>query len=222
MNNRRIERFVGAARFAADHMQEDYDLRARIANANLGAAEMRNSELARKIFEAESGRNALMDVDRVQAQASSSYAAVDAGISAALKNNDFGAYAALLERRNAMSQADEKTRAEALKMQNGRRIPKYEELEKSYDFYTRKIEAALANGRQDEAAFYERAREALVAQRGNAGAPKSDMPAADKMKNQLGGNNPKPRTAAPTSTAAGGKKASAAQQKAYGEVKEVF
>lgn len=213
---------LDAARFAAAHRKEDYDRRARIADANLSAVEMRNSEFARKIFEAESGRNALMDVDRVQAQASSSYAAVDAGISAALKNNDFGAYAALLERRNAMSQADEKTRAEALKMQNGRRIPKYEELEKSYDFYTRKIEAALANGRQDEAAFYERAREALVAQQGNAGAPKSDMPAADKMKNQLGGNNPKPRTAAPTSTAAGGKKASAAQQKAYGEVKEVF
>lgn len=210
---------LGAARFAADHMQEDYDLRARIANANLGAAEMRNSELARKIFEAESGRNALMNVDRAQMQIDavpssrldrryfSPFAAVDAGISAALKNNDFGAYAALREQRNAMEQGYEKARSEALKMQNGRKIPKYEQVAESYDFYTRKIEAALANGRQDEAEFYARAREALVAQRGNAGAAKPDTPTADEMKNQLGGNNPKPRTAAPTSTAAGGKPA---------------
>lgn len=211
---------LDAARFAASHRAEDYERNSRIAGANLSAVEMRNSELARKISEAESGRNALMNVDRAQAQSPSPYAAVDAGISAALKNNDFGAYAALRERRNAMSQADEKARAEAVKMQNGRKIPKYEQVAESYDFYTRKIEAALANGRQDEAAFYERAREALVAQRGNGTS--TGTPAADKMKNQLGGNNPKSRTAAPTSTAAGGKKASAAQQKAYGEVKEVF
>lgn len=217
---------LDAARFAAAHRKEDYDRRARIADANLSAVEMRNSELTRKISEAESGRNALMNVDRAQAQAdavlsslldrrySSPYAAVDAGISAALKNNDFGAYAALRERRNAMSQADEKARAEALKMQNGRRIPKYEQVAESYDFYTRKIEAALANGRQDEAAFYERAREALVAQRGNGtstGAAKSDMPAYNQMKNQLGGNNPQSRTAAPTSTVAGGRKMSETQ-----------
>lgn len=216
---------LDAARFAAAHRKEDYDRRARIADANLSAAEMRNSELTRKISEAESGRNALMDVDRVQAQASSPYAAVDAGISAALKNNDFGAYAALRERRNAMSQADEKARAEALKMQNGRRIPKYEQVAESYDFYTRKIEAALANGRQDEAAFYGRAREALVAQRGNGtstGAAKSDMSTYNQIKNQLGGNNPKSSTAAPTSTAAGGRKMSETQERVLKKAEKVW
>lgn len=225
---------LDAARFAAAHRAEDYDRRARIADANLSAVEMRNSELTRKISEAESGRNALMDVDRVQAQAdavpsslldrrySSPYAAVDAGISAALKNNDFGAYAALRERRNAMSQADEKARAEAVKMQNNRKVPKYEQVAESYDFYTRKIEAALANGRQDEAAFYERAREALVAQRGNAGAPKSGTPVYNQIKNQLGGNNPKSRTAAPTSTAAGERKMSETQERVLKKAEKVW
>lgn len=225
---------LNAARFANDHMQEDYDLRARIANANLKAAETRNSELARKISEAESGRNALMNLEREQRQMNavplslldrryfSPYAAVDKGISDALKNNNFGAYTALSEQRNAMLRADEKARAEAVKMQNGRKIPTYEQVSEAYNYYTRKTEDALANGRQDEAEFYVRAREALLPQRGNVGAPKSGTPTADEMKNQLGGNNPKSRTAAPLSTAAGGKKAAAAQQKAYGEVKEVF
>lgn len=224
---------LDAARFAAAHRKEDYDRRARIADANLSAVEMRNSELTRKISEAESGRNALMDVDRVQAQAdavpsslldrrySSPYAAVDAGISAALKNNDFGAYAALRERRNAMSQADEKARAEAVKMQNGRRIPKYEQVAESYDFYTRKIEAALANGRQDEAAFYERAREALVAQRGN-GTAQENTSTYNKISGGLGVGNQKSRTAAPTSTAAGGRKMSETQERVLKKAEKVW
>lgn len=210
---------LGAARFANDHMQEDYDLRARIANANLKAAEMRNSEFARKISEAESGRNALMNVDKEQMQIDavpsslldrryfSPYAAVDKGISDALKNNNFGAYTALSEQRNAMLRADEKARAEAVKMQNGRKIPTYEQVSEAYNYYTRKIEDALANGRQDEAEFYVRAREALLPQRGNAGAPKSGTYIEDEMKKQNGGNNPKSSTAAPTPTAAGGKPA---------------
>ena len=222
---------LDAARFAAAHRQEDYDRKAQIADANLKAAEMRNSEFARKISEAESGRNALMNVEREQMQIDavpsslldrrylSPYAAVDAGISAALKNNDFGAYAALLERRNAMAQADEKARAEASKTQKGTKITKHEHVAEAYDFYTRKIEDAIANGRQDEAAFYERAREALIAQRGNAG---TSTDTSAPIYNNMNQQNGRSRGAVPLSTAAGGKKASAAQQKAYGEVKEVF
>ncbi len=211
---------LDAARFAAAHRQEDYDRKAQIADANLRAAEMRNSEFARKISEAESGRNALMNVDKEQMQREqmqidavpsslldrrylSPYVAVDAGISAALKNNDFGAYAALLERRNAMAQADEKARAEASKTQKGTKITKHEQVAEAYDFYTRKIEDAIANGRQDEAAFYERAREALIAQRGNAGTSTgTDAPIYNNMNQQNG----RSRGAVPLSTAAGGKK----------------
>ena len=228
---------LDTARFAASHRAEDYARKARIADANLRAAEMRNSELTRKISEAESGRNALMNVDREQMQAdavpsslldrrySSPYAAVDAGISAALKNNDFGAYAALRERRNAMAQADEKARAEALKMQKGSKIPKYEQVAESYDFYTRKIEAALANGRQDEAVFYERLREALIPQRGNGTSTdtsKSDTPTYNEMANRVGGNNPKSRTAVPVFAAAGGKKMSEVQERVLKKAEKVW
>ena len=211
---------LDAARFAAAHRQEDYDRKAQIADANLKAAEMRNSEFARKISEAESGRNALMNVDKEQMQREqmqidavpsslldrrylSPYAAVDAGISAALKNNDFGAYAALLERRNAMAQADEKARAEASKTQKGTKITKHEQVAEAYDFYTRKIEDALANGRQDEAAFYARAREALIAQRGNAG---TSTDTSAPIYNNMNQQNGRSRGAVPLSTAAGGKK----------------
>ena len=214
---------LDAARFAASHRAEDYERRARIAAANLGAVEMRNSELVRKISEAESGRNALMNVDRVQAQTdavpsslldrrySSPYAAVDEGISAALKNNDFGAYAALRERRNAMAQADEKARAEAIKMRGNGKLPKYEEMGEAYDFYTRKIEAARANGREGEAAFYERAREALIP------VPKVNGNAQDS--NPVFGGMLRSRGAVLVSTAEGGKKEDSAAQK--GAIKKV-
>lgn len=87
------------------------------------------------------------------------------------------------------------------------------------------FEVALANGRQDEAAFYARAREALVAQQGNGtskGAAKSDMPIYNKIANQLGVNNPKSRTAAPTSTAAGGRKMSETQERVLKKAEKVW